>query len=100
GRRTARSGAAVVLTPRTEILRPDLTAIEAIQRDGDALAVAKALDEDAVAGDGQRAVTGAEVLSGPERRRTAWRPLCEQPGFRRDAASVRPAPLGPVSHRR
>ena len=101
GRRAPRSGSTIVVAAAPQRSGPNGFAIGTIEAGDRALVADQTLDENAITLDGDRAVSGAEVGSQPQARRTGRGPLFHEPGFFRHAIPVRTTPLRPIQgHRR
>src|SRR5262249_38759747 len=101
GRRASRPGSTIIVAAAPQRSGPHGFAIGTIEAGHRALAADQTLDENAITLDGDRAVSGAEVGSQPQARRTGRGPLLHEPGFFRHAVPVRTTPLWPIQgHRR
>src|SRR6185436_722769 len=72
GRRAARARSAIVGAGRSERLRPQPSSVGAAQRVDDALTAFRALDENAIALDGDGTIAAADRRNRPGH----WRPGC------------------------
>ena len=97
GRCAARPGSAVIRHGRTQRLRPDFLPIRPIEGDDNAVAAARALDEDTIARNRHRSVAGSKSGRRPDDRRPGRGPFLQEAGLFRQPRAIGALPLGPVS---
>src|SRR5687767_510130 len=97
GRCAARPRTTVVRLGCTQRLRPDFLAVRTIEGNDDAVATARALDEDAIARNRHRTVTAANSGCRPYDWRPGRGPFLQEAGLFRHSRAIGALPLRPVS---